>query len=253
MLKAYLKERPKPALVPVGSPRTQTLALSAMSAVGGIAVLGSGAHLIVATGLMAIGGALAFVALRTKPPAPPTPEQEVALKADTVLRGIHPYVEWNRLHRAFHPAVAATLEECAGYYARIVDALDEGDWEGRTARREGALAAAKIAMDEAIVLAGKTLPYVCEPKPLESLSDTLEDIGLGPLTRGRPEPIPPGFRPVRDLAERLRELAVRCETAAVQRRAHSPEPVSAAFRHLDATLGEMRRVEEAERELRQGA
>ena len=100
-----------------------------------------------------------------------------------------------------------------------------------------------------------TLDFVPEPRPLESLSDTLEDIGFGPLMRGvrAHEPMPPAFRPVRDLAERLRELAVRCESAAVQRREESSEPVSEAFRRLDATLGELRQIEEAEGELRQGA
>ncbi len=253
MLKAHLTQRPKPPLVPVGSPRSQTLALSAMAAAGGLAVLGSGAHLVVSTGLMAIGGTLALVGLRKGRPAPPTPEQEIAAKADAVVRKIGPQIEWNRLHRAFHPAVAAILEECAGYHARVVAALEQGDWAHREELREGALTAARVAMDEAIVHAGKTLPYAPDTRPLDMVSDALEDVGFGPLTRRDPEPLPPAFRPARELAERLRELAVRSETAARQRQEESPEPVSAAFRHLDATLGEMRRIEEAEGELRQGA
>ncbi len=255
MLRAYLTARPRPLPIPVGSPRTQALALSTATAVSGLAVLGSGFHPFAATGLLAVGGALAFVGLRTKRPAPPTPEQRLAAEADAIVRKIGQQIEWNRLHRAFHPAVGAILEECAGYHARVLAALEEGDWAHREELREGALTAARIAMDEAIVLAGKTLPYVPEARPLEQLSDTLEDIGFGPLSRASHtrEPVPPAFRPARELAERLRELAMRCETAAQQRRHESPEPVSAAFRHLDATIGEMRRIEEAEGELRQGA
>lgn len=250
MLTAYLAQRPKALLVPIGSPRTQTLFLSATAAASGLAVLSSGTHVVVAAGLTAIGGVLAYVGLHTKTPPPPTPEQELAAKADAVLKGIHPQIEWGRLHRAFHPAVATTLEECAGYHARIVLALERWD---ASELRENARLAADVAMDEAIVHAGSTLPYVAPPRPLEQLSDTLEDIGFGPLTRdGRAhEPMPPGFRPIREIAERLRELAVRCEAASTERRAE--EPVSAAFRHLDATLGEMRSREEAESELRQGA
>lgn len=204
----------------------------------------------------AVGG-VAFY--RARSAAPPTPEQRLAAEADGVVRGIggpyefNPSLKFNRLHRAFHPTVVAILEECAGYYARVAAALDEGDWGHRSDLRTSALTAAKVAMDEALVLAGKTLPYTPEARPLDLVSDALEDVGFGSLIRRAAEPMPPAFRPARELAERLRELAVRCETAAQQRREESPEPVSAAFRHLDATIGEMRRIEEAETELRQGA
>ena len=200
-----------------------------------------------------LAGVFGLLAWRTHSAPPPTPEQELAAEADAVLRRLAAPIAAGRLHRAFHPAVAETLDECATYHARIVAALDQGRWNVRDDLRASALAAVKVAMDEAIVAAGRTLPYVAEPRPLDCVSDALEDVGFGPLTRQRTDPIPPGFRSVRDLAEGLRELAVRCETAAVQRREESPEPISPAFRHLDATLGEMRRIEEAEKELRQGA
>ena len=251
MLSAYVATRPR------------SMASKTAERPGLAVVASSGAILAVASTLvhepvlfplgLALAGAFGFLALRAKPSPPPTPEQALAQEAESVLRRIAPAVSSGKLHRAFHPAVAATLEECATYHARIVAALDEGRWESRDDLRTSALAAAKVAMDEAIVAAGRTLPYVSEPRPLDAVSDALEDVGFGPLTRPRTEPMPPGFRPVRELAEGLRELAVRCETAAIGRREESPEAISPAFRHLDAALGEMRRLEEAEAELRQGA
>lgn len=252
MLSAYLASRPTPKPSPLRKDDHVGL-LVGLATVCGLSL----AHATPVETLLTFGVVtpLAIIgARRFRRPSPlPSPEQALATEADGVLRRISPSIASGKLHRAFHPAVAATLEECATYHARVVSALDEGRWESRDDLRASALAAAKVAMDEAIVAAGRTLPYVSEPRPLESISDALEDVGFGPLTRRRDEPIPPGFRPVRDLAEGLRELAVRCETAAVQRREESPETISPAFRHLDATLGEMRRLEEAEAELRQGA
>lgn len=259
MLKAYLMARPRPLPAAVGSPRTQGLALAAASGTTGLAVLSSGHNFFVAGVLVATGATLAFLGLRQRKPAPPTPEQILTAEADAVVRQIEKPFEFDltrrfsAVHRALHPAVADVLEECAGYHARVVAALDGGEWDHRADLRTSALTAANVAMDEALVLAGKSLPFTPETHPLDAIGDALQDAGLGPRRPRVVEPMPPPFRPARELAERLRELAVRCETAAQQRRETSDEPVSAAFRHLDATLGEMRRIEEAEGELRQGA
>ena len=256
LLQAYLDARPvESPLATFGKARAVTGAASFLTLIMGVGALDTlswPAFALVATGL-----GLGAVTLRKPKAPPPTPEQELSRRADAVAAGLkgHAY-----LHRAFHPAVGTTLEECAGYWARIVAALDGPQWGGDDAPRwsdlrQDALLAAKLAMDEAIVHAGATLAAVPPARPLDHVSDVLEDVGFGPLVRDarRHEPMPPSFRPVRDLAERLRELAVRCETAATQRREDSSEPVSAAFRRLDATLGEMRQLEAAEGELRQGA
>jgi len=262
MLAAYLNARPHTPRF-IRSPRQELAALSGVFIVSAGAMgvfLGQAGPIAAALSLVAAAtcGVRAFYA---KPAARPTPEQELALSADDVVKQLQGHVHSNRLHRALHPAVGATLEECAGYWMRIATALDGPQWTGTetlpqwASLRQEALAATKIAMDEALVHAGSTLILVQPAKPLEHVSDALEDIGFGPLVRnGRDhEPMPPSFRPVRELAERLREMAERCETAATQRRQESPEPVSAAFRRLDAALGEMRTLEEAEGELRQGA
>lgn len=259
MLKAYLIARPRPSILTTRSAADWGAGFGAFAGLGiAGAIVGwwwCGAP------LLGLSGWIAYRWYReSRAKALPTPEQLLAREADAVVRGIgdrldlNPEHRFRRLHRVFHPAVAAILEECAGYHARVASALDAGDWSYRNDLREGARTAANVAMDEAIVLAGKTLAFAPEPRPLDALSDTLEEIGFGPLARNDvPEPMPVAFRPAREIAERLRELAVRCETAAQQHREESPEPVSAAFRHLDATLGEMRRLEEAEGELRQGA
>lgn len=261
-LRAYLIARRAPLPLPaaVGSPRAQALALAAASGLGGTGILLEGGHALAGGLLVAVAAVAAAVGLRRKRPAPPTAEQELAREADAVVRRLDeqfqfdPTHRFKRLHRTLHPAVAATLEECAGYHERVVAALGRGDWSHRAAMREGALTAAKVAMDEALVLAGKTLGYAPETRPLDAVSDALEDVGFGPLVPRRPvDPVPPAFYPARSLAEGLRELAVRCETAARQRLEDAPAPPTTAFRHLDAALGEMRRVEEAEGELRQGA
>lgn len=260
MLAAYLNARPhERALVPPGMERAGLFAIAGTAFVTGVTNL----HSLPVVGgvLMAAGAAAAVFGLRPRKVLPPTPEQELAWRADDVVKQLQGHVHSNRLHRALHPAVGATLEECASYCMRVATALDGPQWTGATtlpqwvSLRQEALAATKIAMDEALVHAGSTLILVAPAKPLEHVSDALEDIGFGPLVRnGRDhEPMPPSFRPVRELAERLREMAERCETAATQRRQESPEPVSAAFRRLDAALGEMRTLEEAEGELRQGA
>ena len=256
LLKAYLDARPVPSpFAPVERARLWTGMGSLLTLVTGLAALDTLS--IPAFALIAAGAGLGFLTFRDRKPLPLTPEQELARRADEVAKKLkeHAY-----LHRALHPAVGATLEECAGYWGRVVAALDDPRWSGDDAAhwarlREEALLAARLAMDEAIVHAGATLVLVAPARPLDHVSDVLEDVGFGPLVRDERErePMPPSFRPVRDLAERLRELAGRCETAAIQRREESVEPISAAFRHLDATLGEMRQLEEAEGELRQGA
>jgi len=256
MLQAYLASRPgEPPFPDVDRSRLTVGGAAIVTTTMGLGAMDTGGWLAYA--LAAIGIGMGAFALRPRKKAPPTPEQALARQADHVVTQLRHHAD--RLHRALHPAVGATLEECAGYVARIQVSLEGSGWEAAgsqwAALRNDARGAAKIAMDEALVHAGATLPYAVPARPLEQVSDALEDIGLGSLLRdGRNhEPMPPAFRPVRDLAERLRELAVRCETAAVQRREESPEPVSMAFRRLDAALGEMRGIEEAEGELRQGA
>lgn len=256
LLKAYLDHRPMAPRVVVND-RTGTIVAAATGAAITTQFLASGSYIVasICAGFTVLMGIRAY---QSKPPAPPTPEEQLARQADGVVMELKKYAY---LHRAFHPAVGATLEECAGYWTRILAALDGPQWAGSetlpqwSSLRNEALLAARLAMDEALIHAGTTLVFVPQTKPLEHVSDALEDIGFGPLIKnGREyEPMPPSFRPVRDLAERLRELAERCETAATQRRQESPEPMSAAFRHLDAALGEMRHLEEAEGELRQGA
>ncbi len=256
LLKAYLDARPTaPTLDAQSKTRVALGMASFLTFIVGASALDTLS--IPAFGLVATGIGLGVYAWRRGKPLPPTLEEELSRRADEVTKKLkeHAY-----LHRALHPAVAATLEECAGYWGRVVAALDDPRWNGEDAAhwsrlREEALLAARLAMDEALVHAGTTLAQVPPARPLDHVSDVLEDVGFGSLVRDdrAHEPMPPSFRPVRDLAERLRELAVRCETAAVQRREESPEPISAAFRHLDATLGEMRQLEEAEGELRQGA
>lgn len=260
LLKRYLEARPAQGpFDPLGKTRAMLWIGSFLTFVIGMASIDTLS--IPSFALIGVSAILAVFGLRQPKPLPLTPEQELARRADGVAAQLRTSTHSNRLHRALHPAVATVLEECAGYHARIVAALDGPLWSGAQATeqwislRQDALLAAKLAMDEAIVHAGTTLDYTPPARPLEHVSDALEDIGFGPLMRNERngEPMPPVFHPVRDLAERLRELAERCETAATQRRAESPEPVSAAFRHLDATLGEMRQLEEAEGELRQGA
>jgi hypothetical protein len=256
LLKAYLDGRPMAPRVVVND-RTGMIVASVTGAAITTQFLATGSYIVgsICAGFTALMGIRAY---QSKPPPPPTPEEMLARRADTVVVQLRQYAY---LHRAFHPAVGATLEECAGYWTRIVTALDGPLWSGDdtlpqwSSLRNEALLAASLAMDEALVHAGTTLAFVPPTKPLEHVSDALEDIGFGPLMKSprEYEPMPPSFRPVRELAERLRELAERCETAATQRRQESPEPVSAAFRRLDAALGEMRHLEDAEGELRQGA
>lgn len=252
MLQAYLAARPTVPALNLSSERARTYALCAVASASGVAVLGSGSHYVVSVLLLGAGGVLGFLGMRMKPPLPPTPEQDLARRADAVVDQLKQYAY---LHRAFHPAVGATLEECATYAALVQATLGHDDWDHRGDLRQNALSAVQVAMNEALVHAGATLPFTRPTRPVEHVSDALEDIGFSPLVRSERdrEPLPPAFRPVRELAERLRELAERCETAAYQRPLNGEEPVSAAFRHLDATLGEMRRLEEAETELRQGA
>ena len=253
MLQAYLAARPKAPLVRF-SPRRELTTLSvtfvAVAVMMGV-LLGQAGPFAAFLSLVvaSVCGVRAFLA---KPAPPLTPEQQLAQRADAVVDQLRHYAY---LHRAFHPAVGATLEECATYAACVQATLGNDDWDHRGELRQNALAAVRVAMDEALVHAGATLPFTRPTRPVEHVSDALEDIGFGPLVRSERdrEPLPPSFRPVRELAERLRELAERCETAATQRPLNGEEPASAAFRHLDVTLGEMRRLEEAETELRQGA
>ena len=248
MLTAYLAARPTAAL-PQGFDR---FGLGWLAYIAGISFLMSFLNLsYFAFFLLLAVGLAATVFFHNRKKTPLTPEQKLARQADEVAKKLQAQASSGRLHRALHPAVGSTLEECAGYHARVLSALER--WE-TSDLRENARLAANVAMNEALVHAGATLAFTPPARPLETVNDALEDVGFGPLLRekGTHEPMPASFRPVRELAERLRELAVRCETAPTAPHREEETP-SAALGHLDAALGEMRSREEAERELRQGA
>ena len=235
----------------------------------GIAALGAGA-LSVFLELSAAHDA-AFVAVLAatcaffgykwfkSPPLPaPTPNDAVLEQADAVANKMAGLASSRQLHRSLHPGIAATLNECAGFWRRIEDVCRQKIWDEpemgphwKSAKDEWR-SAADFAMAEALVLADGSLTMAASRSRAEEIVEDVLDTFVYKRPRASDEPLPTSFAPLRDLAEKLRAVTVEVEGAARRAAAEGPAGTAPdASRRLEDVLGKLRAIQQAEEELRQ--
>ena len=153
---------------------------------------------------------------------------------------------------------AELLEESARNWSRATTALNDPFWmnEGLpghwSALREHALEAVDDAMGDLILL---TQPYLKPITPKTDWQDVVGNVvgglfGVSPQPDG--EPLPPVFGAAREIAGKLKMLATQVEDATKQVILDQPNSESMpSSTSLDACLGELKSIQQAEGELRQ--
>jgi hypothetical protein len=221
----------------------------------GVLTLFFGSILVLFLGFAAM--AAGFPPLAKKLRKPKTPEEMRAVEAQSVARVMLECDEKRRLHRDLDPASLELLEECARHWSRATATLDSSFWKGDElplhyrAAREQARHAVQESMHEVMLLYRDFLPdQVTSRAPLDFVDEALTEYVFKKPNQGR---FPPrAFEPVRSIADKLRMVADEVEVLS-QEAIHDvgiPAPLEPG-RALDATLGELRSIRQAEDELRQ--
>jgi hypothetical protein len=212
-----------------------------------------------AVAVEAVGGALFGLGWWKSPPRPlVTPDQEILLRADQSAAVLWQLMRTRRLKGSLHPGVASVLNDCAGFWRRIVAASQLRIWgqpeiaRHWNASRQDWTRAADLAMAEVLILAEGSLTLRSpRSKTEEFLEDVIDTFGIA-KPRGDSQPLPVQFREIRDLAGKLQILSLEVESICRTIEAEPmQEPRPTASRRLDEVLGQMRALREAEAELHQ--
>lgn len=224
-----------------------------LGAVAGSELTHSG---IVATLTFLIGfvGSGAWMVRRSQKPVPPLDLH--AQEATEVAKGMGIMLARRRLHRDIDGGSLLLLDECARYWLRARAALDAPYWtSGKVALphatlRQKALAACDGAMDDVLLHYRAHVPeHVEHRNPIDYVDEALEQFTF----RAKGGEFPPAeFALVRQIADKLRDLAQEAEHLGEQAR---QDPIVAEEfiprTLLDETLSELREIRMAEEELRQ--
>ena len=255
-LEHYLESRtpyrPGPA---VGPGWIAASLVAAAGAVGGYAIhLNPEICVGLACGAAVLGLRFAFA----KPSAPKSPADDLMEKAEQVAYKMREFSARRRLHLVLHPGVAATLNECAGFWQRIKISSDRKLWEDRgiephwlTARADWE-AAADLGMAEALLLADRSMLLRPNRPRAEEVVEDLLDTYVFKRPTNNQDPLPVTFPALRELAEKLKTLAQEVESATRRlARTDKNEITADASKRLDQVLGELRSIHDAESELSQ--
>jgi hypothetical protein len=165
-------------------------------------------------------------------------------------------LELRRLHRDLDENSLFLLEECARHWSRVYSVFGTGFWNDpalattyATARQQ-ALEAADEGMEDVLILYGPLLPSeVNGRQAMDYVEEALENyVFRGQSGAGHP---PPAFHHARQIAEKLRDLADEAERIASDLHRERLTTPTATSGSLDASLGELRAIRQAEDELRQ--
>ncbi|MGV3614596.1 MAG: hypothetical protein ACO1SV_04590 [Fimbriimonas sp.] len=192
---------------------------------------------------------------RTNRPAPSPRDRrrEEAREVGDIMRRC---LDLRRLHRDLDEGSLTLLEECSRHWARIYGVFGSGFWSDEhlptayAAAREQALNAADEAMEDVLILYRPCLPAEVKGRmAIDYVEEALEQYVFKGQTGVGPSPA--AFGPARQIAEKLRDLANEAERIASdlhRERVTAPTGVSGS---LEASLGELRAIRQAEDELRQ--
>jgi hypothetical protein len=154
--------------------------------------------------------------------------------------------------------VLALLKESAGFWKRVVAVNQNRIWglpevvgHWSTSRQDWTRAA-DLAMAETMILAEESLTLRAPRSKAEEVIEEVLDIFGAKKTFVPSEPLPPQFRELRELADKLSILAREVESVL---RGIESEPQhdsrGSASRRLEDVLGQMQALKRAEEELKQ--
>jgi hypothetical protein len=185
-------------------------------------------------------------------------ERKHQAEAEAIVVQMYQALYRKRLHKELDDSAGALLEDCGRNYMRIQNTLsmpfwmsDElpGHWR---AVRDQSLLAAEQAMDEALVmLKGSFHPGRRKGNWEEIVEDVMSEF-TQPAKRRPVDHLSPGFRPAREIAEKLKLLASEVERATgdlAKDEAIAEEFTAGAS--LEMALSELKTIQVAEDELRQ--
>jgi hypothetical protein len=213
-------------------------------------------HTSVLIGCAMAGLAAVFGAgfLRARPTSSPNSSDRLLQAADKVAKQMRELSTRRRLHLVLHPGVSAVLDECAGFWRRIMTASDVKRWSDTSiqphwqAARRDWIAAADLAMAEALTLAEAGMNFR-RPRPEEVVEDIL-DTYVFQRPKQSTEPLPGTYGQLRDLAETLKALAKEVEQVSVKARLTDGGGAAPNATHrLEEVLADLRSLETAEDEL----
>jgi hypothetical protein len=162
----------------------------------------------------------------------------------------------NRLVKSLDQPVGQLLDEAARHWERIMVTLDSPYWQNPNLAdhwkrvRGQSVTAADQAMNEILVL----LAHTVRPENAQGWQNVLEGLLEQYVGVARPEqsgPLPSGFFPAREIAEKLKILASETERLNMQVLQESESRNIASTSAIDLCLNEMRNLEQAESELHQ--
>jgi hypothetical protein len=248
----HLSRRPTPA--PGGLPLRAALGLGGIwSFVTVIAATQHQAELSIPAALVCLGLGALYARGNRSAPSPRAQRQQEAREVADVMRRC---LDLRRLHRDLDEGSLILIEECARHWSRVHGVFSAGFWSDPNlsptyaAAREQALAAADEGMEDVLILYRPCLPVEVKGRQtLDYVEEALEQY----VFKGQVAPVhpPAAFGPARQVADRLRDLATEAERIAgdlSRERANAP---AAPTGSLDASLGELRAIRQAEDELRQ--
>lgn len=167
------------------------------------------------------------------------------------------YLDESRLDRHLDPICAALFEESSRHWIRISELFDGPDWNRsnlpshyRMLRTES-LAAADEAMEDLILMLQKGI--LKQPKRkdwMDVFNDCLEFLGSRRFDEGDVR-YPAEYGPARTIAGKLAILAEEVESVAIQRATEATESAYSSPAAIDAILGELRAIKQAESELQE--
>ncbi|CAN5587013.1 hypothetical protein BH11ARM2_BH11ARM2_04020 [soil metagenome] len=178
-----------------------------------------------------------------------TPEDRQREEANAVARLLKGLMDTRRLQRALDEASLVLMDEASRCWGRVQAALGNDSWanSGFATVRDQARWAADDGMQQIMLLyrdAVKGGMTNANWTPRDFMNDVVETFG-GRRTMDDRMP-PAAYYEARRVCERMRDLADEAERIARE----APAAPSATHR-LDAALGEMRAIREAEEELRE--
>lgn len=211
------------------------------------------ALIIASLGLVTAG----WYAFKLKKRREPTAYERLMMEAQPVIQAMLRHADQRRLHRELDDASISVLDECARHYWQVQTVFQSTFWNSATLPvsyhgiRDNALKAADMTMDELMLLYQNSIPEnVQGNKPMEFVQDALEEfVFKKPISQ---DFLPATFEPTRQIAEKMRELSVAADRVSQQLvgEPHVPS-ITNPGSSLDASLGELRQIAQAEEELRQ--
>lgn len=207
--------------------------------------------------MVLLAGTVVSLAVAAKVKKPKQPINLNAREATEVAKGMRVMLNKRRLHRDLDEGSLVLLEECSRQWMRAKASLEGSFWKGSSvpvqyqAVRVQALEALDGSMDDIMLHYRAFVPdHVENRHVMDYVDEAVEQFTFPSKRRGN---FPPAaFGPVREIGEKLRQLADEAEQMAREARLDpTVEQEASPARSLDETLSGLREIRQAEEELRQ--